>query len=119
MTKITEKEWNVDGDDRPGMAWNRHIVLAENADMRICFMAHGSGVSDDEFAEAALLIAGAPALLRAALLLEAAEEVHANCPECDGEGVPELCPACFPLFDDARIARRAALEKAANGAVIG
>lgn len=65
------------------------------------------------------MIAAAPALLRAALLLEKAEEAHANCLECEGEGVPELCPQCFPLFDDARLARLAALEKAANGAVMG
>jgi hypothetical protein len=48
--------------------------------------------------------------LRGALeLQEAAEEAHANCTECDGEEVPELCPVCFPLFDDARIARRSVL----------
>jgi len=65
------------------------------------------------------LIAAAPALLRAAQLLEAAEIAHANCPECGGEGVPEVCEVCFPLFDDARTARRAALEKAAHGGVYG
>ena len=43
---------------------------------------------------------------------EDAELAHANCPECDGQGVPELCPKCFPLFDDARLTRRAALAKA-------
>lgn len=119
MTKIIEKEWCVSEDPREGMEWNNHIVLAENYDMRVAFMAHGSGVTDDEFAEAALVIAAAPALFRAALLLEKAEDAHANCPECEGEGVPELCPECFPLFDDARIARRAALEKAAMGGVYG
>lgn len=51
-------------------------------------------------------------LLAAAELLEKAEEAHANCEECDGEGAPEACPVCFPLFDDARIARRLAIAKA-------
>lgn len=58
------------------------------------------------------LVAAAPDLYDAAASLEAAEEAHANCPECEGEGVPELCPFCFPLFDDARLKRRAALAKA-------
>lgn len=44
--------------------------------------------------------------------LEAAELAHANCDLCDGEGIPELCEQCFPKFDDARLARRAALEPA-------
>ncbi len=60
----------------------------------------------------ARLIAAAPDLYEAAELLEAAELAHANCSECEGDIVGELCPACFPLFDDARLARRAALEKA-------
>jgi hypothetical protein len=61
----------------------------------------------------ALQIAAAPDLLEAARLLEAAEDFNANdCRECEGEGVPELCPQCFPLFDAARVARRAALAKA-------
>lgn len=42
-------------------------------------------------------------------LQETAEEAHANCEECDGEEVPELCPKCFPLYDEARLARRSAL----------
>lgn len=49
------------------------------------------------------------ALVKALALQEAAEEAHANCDECGGEEVPELCPKCFPLFDDARIARRGIL----------
>ena len=60
----------------------------------------------------ARLIVAAPDLARAAQLQEDAEDAHANCSECEGEGVPELCPRCFPLFDDARIARRAALARA-------
>lgn len=56
------------------------------------------------------------ALLAAAVALEKAEEDHANCQECDGEGVPELCEECFPLFDDARILRRLAIAKACPAA---
>lgn len=49
-------------------------------------------------------------LLQACLLQEAAEDFNANdCDECGGEGVPELCPKCVPLFDDARVARRNAI----------
>lgn len=65
----------------------------------------------DALANAALVVA-TPDLYEAAALLEAAEDAHANCPECDGEIIPELCPVCFPLFDDARLKRRAALAKA-------
>ena len=61
----------------------------------------------------ALLIAAAPDLLEAAELQEEAEEFNANdCTECDGEGVPETCGRCFPKFDAARVARRAAIAKA-------
>ena len=58
------------------------------------------------------LLAAAPALLAACEALEAAEDANANCTECEGLGVPELCPACFPLFDDARLKRRAAIARA-------
>lgn len=60
----------------------------------------------------AALFAAATDLLDAAQKLETAETAHANCEECEGEDVPELCPKCFPLFDDARVARRLAIAKA-------
>ena len=113
MAKLIEKEWAVSEDSREGMEWNNHIVLADNYDMRVCFMAHDGRACAEEFAEAALVIAAAPSLLKAAMLLERAETAHANCPECEGDIAGELCSVCFPLFDDARIARRLALEKAA------
>jgi hypothetical protein len=60
----------------------------------------------------AYLIAAAPDLYEAARLQEEAEEFNANCPDCDGDGVPECCEICFPYFDDARLKRRAAIAKA-------
>lgn len=60
----------------------------------------------------AALIAAAPELFEAARLLEEAELEWANCEECGGEGVPELCGAGFPKFDEARRLRRIALAKA-------
>ena len=43
--------------------------------------------------------------------MESAEDAHANCEECNGEGIPELCAKCFPLFDAARLKRRAILTE--------
>lgn len=52
-------------------------------------------------------------LLEAGKALEAAELQWANCPECsEATSFPELCGTCMPLFDDARLKRRAAIEKA-------
>ena len=50
-------------------------------------------------------------LVKALQLQEDAELAHANCEECEGEDIPECCPKCFPLFDDARVARRTILAK--------
>lgn len=36
-----------------------------------------------------------------------------DCPECEGQGEPEICPLCFPKADDARLARRAAIASLA------
>lgn len=48
--------------------------------------------------------------LRAALLkAEEADQQHINCDECDPEEAPEGCWRCFPLADDARTMRWAAL----------
>ena len=75
-------------------------------------LPYAAGNEDGELEANARLIAAAPDLLEAAVALEAAEHAHANCDECNGEGMPELCPKCFPLFDDARLKRRAAIAKA-------
>ena len=59
------------------------------------------------------LIAAAPKLLAAAKMQEAAElNRPMDCEECGGEGKPEACGSCFPPFDEARIARRAAIAEA-------
>lgn len=76
-----------------GEAWQRSDI-------------HPLGMSANLAMEAADTIKGLRAALEA---LEAAELAHANCDECEGEGVPELCEKCFPLFDDARVMRRTAL----------
>ncbi len=56
-------------------------------------------------ADARLMIL-APALVEALELQEAADLAHVNCDECDGDDDPHTCEKCFPLYDDARIARR-------------
>lgn len=48
--------------------------------------------------------------LKAALMkAEEADQFHIKCKECEGEGAPEECAECFPLADDARLMRWAAL----------
>lgn len=48
--------------------------------------------------------------LRSALeKAEEADQFHIKCPDCDGEELPEQCGTCFPLADDARLMRWAAL----------
>lgn len=70
------------------------------------------GASASEQRLNARIAAAAHELLAAATMLERAETAHANCSECEGEEIPELCPKCFPKFDNARLARRAAIAKA-------
>lgn len=108
--KYTPGPWTIEeyGDDE-----TPNVVIHKDSERRICFMATPGSHGDPEIIEAnAHLIVAAPTLLKAAQLQEAAETAHANCDECDGEEVPELCEKCFPLYDDARIARRAAIALA-------
>lgn len=68
--------------------------------------------SEPREANAALIIKAVnnhDALVKALELQEAAETANMNCDECDPEDAPETCAKCFPLYDDARVARRAAL----------
>lgn len=56
------------------------------------------------------------AMLSAMKAREIAEDKHMNCPDCNGEGEPEMCETCFPYADDARLKMRYALDvcKGAN-----
>lgn len=96
-------------------ARNGGNLVAIAKDMTADHHAHRQAGTDPYEANARL-IAAAPDLLAAALKLEEAEDHHANCEECEGEGLPELCRLCFPLFDDARCMRRAAIAKAQGDA---
>lgn len=50
---------------------------------------------------------------RMGLNLLATEELdfRDDCPECGGDGMPELCGTCFPKADAARVERRALLAE--------
>ena len=86
---------------------NIHIVQQNEPHMRVCFLT-----SDGPTEANARLISAAPDLVEAAILLEDAEDQRQHCDECEGEGEPEACGKCFPMFDDARVKRRLALQKA-------
>ena len=82
------------------------------AKVRLATMTIHSPMNGIDWKATGTLFAASWDLLRAAQLLEAAENFHANCEECEGLGIPELCGECFPHFDNARVARRKAIEKA-------
>ena len=63
MSGITTERWFVDGDFRPGMEWNRHIMRDKNT--AVCFMAHSAGRTPEGDAARAKLIAAAPQLAEA------------------------------------------------------
>lgn len=98
----------------------QHITVYDADELPVCRMdledwpvnEDNQDAFEQEQAKVAAMIAAAPDLLTAAKALERAEAANANCDECEGEGVPELCPKCFPLFDDARVLRRLAIAKA-------
>ena len=58
-----DERWAVEDDDRPGMEYNRHIVIEAHRHLRVAFMSHGAGRAID--AARARLAASAPALLAA------------------------------------------------------
>lgn len=92
-----------------GMWFGRNRNMADAT-----FVDYGAA---DAFAVAAKSLPALLAVQKAAYdYFMAAEEAHANCTECDGEEVPELCPKCFPLYDDARLARRRCLALTQAGA---
>jgi hypothetical protein len=89
------------------------LVIHKDSATRICFMATPGSHGDPAIIEAnAHLIVAAPDLLAAAKMQEAAEAFHLSCVECEGNEIPELCEACFPHYDDARVARRNAIAAA-------
>ena len=91
------------------------LVIHQDSERRICFMATPGSHGDPAIIEAnARLICAAHDLLKACQLLEKAEHDRQFCDECEGEGEPEACGKCFPAFDDARIYRRLAIAKATN-----
>jgi len=119
VTKHSPGPWEWDGRARVDSVPLRHDAPYDNGKGQIVpyvsgmvALPYAAGNEDGELEANARLIAAAPDLLKAAVALEAAEHAHANCDECNGEGMPELCPKCFPLFDDARLKRRAAIAKA-------
>ena len=57
--------YRVDPDHRPGMAYNRHIVLDRDHDQRIAFMAHDGDKHDEAFKATASLLAAAPDIYEA------------------------------------------------------
>jgi hypothetical protein len=63
--KFLPGPWRVDNDHRSGMAWNRHIVLDAEPDLRICFMAHSDGKAPKADKANAYLIAASPDLYEA------------------------------------------------------
>jgi predicted DNA-binding ribbon-helix-helix protein len=110
MSKHMPGPWTIEeyGDDE-----SPALVIHRDSERRICFMATpGSHGDPAQIVADAHLIIAAPDLLDAATLLEAAESSRDGCEECDGEGEPEACGKCFPMFDDARVKRRLAIAKA-------
>ena len=112
MPKYTPGPWTIEdyGDDE-----TPSLVIHKDSESRVCFLATPGSHGDPAKIEAnAHLIAAAPDLLEAALILEDAENKRHYCDECDVEGEPEACGKCFPAFDDARVKRRLAIAKATN-----
>ena len=114
-TKFTPGPWQLvqaEYSDSGRYVEPRVFSYADPDDPKIiCSMAVRDGTTEEANG---LMVAAAPDLYEAARALEAAEDQNANCEECNGDGTPELCPVCFPLFDDARIKRRLALKAAGD-----
>lgn len=63
LERLTELEakacpapWRVDGDPRPNMEWNNHIMYGPTNHMAVCFMAHSGFKYNEEHEAAAELI---------------------------------------------------------------
>lgn len=74
------------------------------------------GLSSEEAARIqdanGFLIAAAQELLAACKAQERVDNHIAECEDCSDGAFPELCPEGFPLADEARLLRRAAIAKA-------
>jgi len=64
----TPGPWRVDGPP-----WNQ--IIWSDADNRVCFMAHSSGLDDERDIATAHLVAAAPDLLQVALMVKEASEL--------------------------------------------
>ena len=96
---MTEPKWipgpyAVDPDYRPGMAYNRHIVLDRDHNLRIAFMAHDGEARDAEFKATAQLLATSPKLYAA---LDRASRALAVAVRAAG-GDPAEHEACVEAF---------------------
>lgn len=105
MDEYTQGRWKLWHNDKGA------FVISDNNGAIIVKRNDWDHRAAESIANAHLIWAAAD-LFEAALRLEMAELAHANCEECEGEGVPECCEVCFPLFDDARVMRRNAIAKA-------
>lgn len=121
MAEHTPTPWRV--EKGTGLVWGDCTLFDDGTPDRLGVpvtdgqlerpWAQGKGPSYEEMeANAAFIVKAVnnhEALVNAITLLEKAEEFHLTCDECNGEDIPELCEKCFPLYDDARVARRLAL----------
>src|SRR5690349_17056477 len=104
MSRHTPGPWHYsDGQD----VYTHQVRDADNRLLGSC-----SQGTRPELEANARLMAAAPELLEAAKLLEEADQKWANCPDCESMLPGELCESCFPLYDAARLKRRAAIAKA-------
>lgn len=70
ILRMASGPWQRDHDSRPDMEWNIHVI--DHDFNRVCFMAHGGGLSPERDEARSKLVAMAPDL--AARVLELEEE---------------------------------------------
>jgi hypothetical protein len=108
MSEHAPMPWVVGGDDwKP---WEGAISVIGADYETICWTTSGGGIPSQ--ANAAFIVQAVnnhERLVEALKLQEKAENFHMKCEECDPEDAPETCEDCFPLYDEARVARRAIL----------
>lgn len=87
--------------------------LGETVEKVVSFASPPTTGGDDRYTPFKSLGECETAAIKAVRLLEEAEDIHSNCKECEGEGVPESCGECFPYFDAARVQRRLVMQSLA------